>query len=80
MKLPRDCSGAELARRLARLGYAASRQTGSHVRLTTREGGEHHVTIPAHDPLKIGTLNSILRIVANHHRLSREDLHRRLFA
>ncbi|HEX8708200.1 MAG TPA: type II toxin-antitoxin system HicA family toxin [Pyrinomonadaceae bacterium] len=46
MKLPRDVSGAALAKALAALGYEITRQTGSHLRLTTPEGGEHHVTIP----------------------------------
>jgi len=35
---------------------------------------EHHVTIPAHKPLHVGTLNSILREVAEHLNLSREEL------
>lgn len=56
MKLPRDLSGPVLIRLLAKLGYAVTRQTGSHVRLTTLERGEHHITIPTHDPLRIGTL------------------------
>ncbi len=34
MKLPRDISGIELAKALARVGYVTTRQTGSHVRLT----------------------------------------------
>ena len=79
MKLPRDLSGTELARALGGLGYAIDRQTGSHMRLTTPRGGEHHVTIPAHDPLKVGTLNSILRDVAAHHGLSRDGLLSELF-
>ncbi len=60
MKLPRNLSGFDLVKRLKVLGYEVSHQTGSHIRLTTQENGEHHVTIPAHKPLKIGTLNSIL--------------------
>jgi hypothetical protein len=28
---------------------------GSHLRLTTDQNGQHHITIPNHDPLKIGT-------------------------
>ena len=59
MKLPRDVSGAELAKYLRILGYAATRQSGSHLRLTTNEKGQHHVTIPRHDSLKIGTLAAI---------------------
>ena len=42
MRLPRDWSGADLTKRLAVLGYGVTRQTGSHVRLTTQQGGEHH--------------------------------------
>ncbi|GAX40643.1 YcfA family protein [Tolypothrix sp. NIES-4075] len=79
MKLPRDLSAEELVRALADLGYEITRQTGSHIRLTTQENGEHHLTIPAHDPIKVGTLNSILRDVANHFDLEREDLLNRLF-
>ena len=78
MKLPRDWTGADLVQRLSVLGYAVTRQSGSHIRLTTSVHGEHHVTVPAHNPLKIGTLSSILREVGEHHALSREALLRRL--
>jgi predicted RNA binding protein YcfA (HicA-like mRNA interferase family) len=74
MRLPRDLSGSDLAARLSVLGYMITRQTGSHMRVTTQSNGEHHVTIPAHDPIKIGTLNSILRAVERHHGLRREEL------
>lgn len=80
MKLPRDLSGQELVKALERLGYEVSRQTGSHIRLTTQHNGEHHITIPAHDPIKIGTLNAILRDVADHADLSREELLEELFS
>lgn len=79
MKLPRDLSAENLVRALTRLGYETNRQTGSHICLTTQENGEHHLTIPAHDPIKVGTLNSILRDVANHFDLEREELLNRLF-
>ena len=79
MKLPRDISGDELAQALRKLGYVATRQTGSHLRLTTPEHGEHHVTIPRHDPIKIGTLAGILQDVAAHFDVSREQLLTRLF-
>src|SRR5574337_2155823 len=65
MRLPRDLSGDDLIRRLGRLGYAVSRQTGSHVRLTVRDArGEHHITVPRHDPLRVGTLAAIIGAVA----------------
>jgi len=74
MKTPRDLSGAELAKALRKLGYVITRQTGSHLRVTTQEGGEHHVVIPNHSPIKIGTLRSILRNVAAHHRMAVSEL------
>lgn len=43
-----------------------TRQTGSHLRLTTQQGGEHHLTIPDHDALRAGTLSNILSKVAEH--------------
>ncbi len=78
MRLPRDLSGDDLAKALKTLGYRPTRQTGSHLRLTTREGGEHHVTIPRHDALRIGTLAGILGDVADHFKTTREDLADRL--
>jgi len=61
MKIPRDVSGEKLVKLLSKLGYKVTRQTGSHIRLTTTLNGEHHVTIPLHDPLKIGTLNKYIK-------------------
>jgi len=65
-KLPRDISGRQLAKALSKFGYQVTRQTESHVRLTTSTNGEHHVTIPNHDSLKVGTLSGILGEVAEH--------------
>ena len=74
MKLPRDLSGNDLAKKLKVLGYAVTRQVGSHIRLTTTVDGEFHVTVPAHDPLKVGTLSAILGEIAAHHKISKDDL------
>ena len=79
MKLPRDLSGSGLANRLSILGYQVTRQTGSHLRLTTQEQGEYHITIPRHDPLKLGTLAGILADVAQHFGISRESVAERIF-
>jgi predicted RNA binding protein YcfA (HicA-like mRNA interferase family) len=79
MKSPRDVSGADLAKRLGRLGYAVTRQTGSHLRLTTSDRDQHHVTIPNHDSLKVGTLAGILNEVAGHLEISRDELIQQLF-
>ncbi|MBN1344033.1 MAG: type II toxin-antitoxin system HicA family toxin [Phycisphaerae bacterium] len=79
MRLPRDLSARDLIITLKRLGYEVDHQTGSHIRLTTQQEGEHHITIPAHDPIRIGTLNSILRDVAEYSGMTREQLLERLF-
>ena len=79
MKLPRDLSGHDLASRLERLGYVVTRQTGSHLRLTTQQGGEHHVTIPAHEALRVGTLSAVLEMVAAHFKTERTSLVELLF-
>ena len=51
MRLPRDVSGDDLAKALGSLGYRLTRQTGSHLRLTTTERGEEESSmLPAHRP------------------------------
>ena len=76
MRIPRDISGKELAKRLSKYGYKVARQTGSHMRLVT---GEHHITIPAHDPIRVGTLSKILADIADHLGRTKEELIRELF-
>ena len=79
MKLPRGLSGPDLAKALKKLRYQVTRQTGSHLRLATNERGQHHVTIPNHDPVKVGTLSGILGDVAAHLEITRDELIQRLF-
>ncbi len=79
MRFPRDLSGSDLAQVLRKLGYSITRQTGSHLRLTTHEHGEHHLTIPQHTPLRIGTLSAILADVSAHFDITREQLLEQLF-
>ncbi|MCP9450516.1 MAG: type II toxin-antitoxin system HicA family toxin [Nitrospira sp.] len=78
MRLPRDLSGSDLAKLLCKLGYSITRQSGSHLRLTTHQHGEHHLTIPLHTPLRIGTLSAIVADVAAHFNMSREQILDRL--
>ena len=81
MRLPRDLSGRDLARVLGKsFGYEVTRETGSHLRLTTTVGGQHHLTIPDHTALRVGTLASILAEVATHFQLQRDQVSDRLFA
>jgi predicted RNA binding protein YcfA (HicA-like mRNA interferase family) len=79
MKLPRDLSVRDFVQALGSFGYKITRQSGSHLRFTTDELGEHHITIPNHDPLRIGTLAAIPNDVANHHQFSRDELLTKLF-
>lgn len=79
MRLPRDVSGDDLAKRLGRFGYVVTRQTGSHVRLTTATPREHHVTIPKHNALRVGMLAAILDDVAAHLEITRDELLRQIF-
>ena len=79
MKLPRDIDAQQLIKSLDKFGYESTRQSGNHIRLSTRQNGQHHITIPNHDPLKIGTLNAILTEVAQHLGISKQDLIERLF-
>ncbi len=78
MRTPRDLSGVELIKALGAFGYSPVRQTGSHVQLVTREKGEHHLTVPLHSNLRIGTLNAILNMVADHFEISKSDVLDRL--
>ena len=79
MRLPRDLTGKKFAKIVEVLGYRIERQTGSHIRLTTSKNGEHHITIPNHSPIKVGTLNAILKDIANHFETTREHLIDQLF-
>ena len=74
MKLPRNVTGADLVKAFRTLGYERVRQDGSHIRLTTERSGTHHITVPNHTPIKLGTLSAILKAVAAHHRISVEEL------
>ncbi|MFZ1694054.1 MAG: type II toxin-antitoxin system HicA family toxin [Flavobacteriales bacterium] len=79
MKVPRDLTGRELIAALSKLGYSVTRQSGSHIRITTERSGTHHLTIPDHRPIKVGTLASIMRDLEQHHGMNRFELTRFLF-
>jgi predicted RNA binding protein YcfA (HicA-like mRNA interferase family) len=60
-KLP-VLSGHELIRALAKFGYVAVRQKGSHVRLRHSTDQQRlPVTVPLHSEIAFGTLRRILR-------------------
>lgn len=75
MKLPRDLAGNDLAKHLCKhWGYSIVHQVGSHMILQTEDPSHQRLPIPAHEFLRIGTLNSILRLVANHKGVSKEGI------
>jgi predicted RNA binding protein YcfA (HicA-like mRNA interferase family) len=80
MRLPRDIGGQDLARRLAVYGYSISRQTGSHLKLTSNMAGrEHNITITTSRLLRMATLNEILAEVGSYVDVDRDTLTNALF-
>lgn len=81
MKVPRDLRGPDLVRALSAFGYVVIRQTGSHIRLrSVYTGTEHQITIPNHNPIKVGTVNGILGDIASYLKVGKQELIDRLFA
>ena len=75
MRLPRDMSGRDLVRVLCRdWGYRQVHQTGSHAILDTEDPSHHRITVPDHRSLRIGTLNGILKAVAEHKGTDRDAI------
>ncbi|MGA2349213.1 MAG: type II toxin-antitoxin system HicA family toxin [Terracidiphilus sp.] len=64
MKLPRGVSADRLIHALQQLGYSVIRQKGSHVRLLHVGPPAHSISVPLHNPLKVGTFHGILADVA----------------
>jgi predicted RNA binding protein YcfA (HicA-like mRNA interferase family) len=79
MKIPRDLNSDDIIKLLKPFGYKSTRQTGSHIRLATEEKGQHHITVPNHDHIKIGTLSAILGEVAHHLNIPKQDFLQTLF-
>jgi len=75
MKLPRDLSGQSLVRHLSKnWGYQQVHQVGSHIILQTEQPTSHRIAVPAHSPLRIGTLNAILAAVAAHKNVTKDEI------
>jgi len=81
--LPREDSQGHLRRRIdpvfKETGYVVTMQSGSHIRLTTELKGEHHITIPNHNPIKIGTLSAILSDIAAHFSKTKDEIIKEIF-
>ncbi len=75
MKIPRDLSGAQLVKFLCRdWGYRVVHQEGSHIILQTEEPSHQRLSVPNHNPVRVGTLNSIIRAVSLHKGVARQEL------
>ena len=75
MKLPRDLSGQDLVNALCRnWDYHIVRQQGSHIVLETENPSHHRIAVPAHKNLRVGTLNAIMRTVAKHKCVDRQEI------
>jgi predicted RNA binding protein YcfA (HicA-like mRNA interferase family) len=79
MRLPRDVAGRDLARALGALAYQVVRQTASHIRLSSRAEPQHHLTIPDHAALRVGTLAAVVADVAAHLGITRDEVLAHLF-
>ena len=82
MRLPRDLSGEEVAKLLARsYGYRLARTRGSHMTMTrtSTSGVRHSVTVPRHRHVRVGTLDAIVTDIAEFLGLSKSEVRATLF-
>ena len=78
MKIPRNLTGFELVRMLGRFGYEEVHQSGSHIVIKTIRNGENTQSVPNHKPLKVGTLDGILKEISDHLGITKRELVRLL--
>ncbi|MER3481826.1 MAG: hypothetical protein C4332_00275 [Meiothermus sp.] len=74
MKVPRDISGERLVRVLQRMGCEVARQDGSYTRLVFAGKPVHKITVPNHNPIKVGLLQALLKELAERQGISMEQL------
>jgi len=75
MKLPRDVDGGVLVELLCRhFGYRKIHQVGSHIVIQCDQPKHHRIAVPNHTPLRLGTLNAILRAVERSTGLARDQI------
>jgi predicted RNA binding protein YcfA (HicA-like mRNA interferase family) len=80
MKLPRDVSGLHVVAALGRsFGYRVVHREGSHVILQADSPRHHRLSVPDHKALRVGTLNGILRAVAEAQGIGKQELAKKLF-
>lgn len=60
LKALRQVNYGDAKRAFEKLGFVAERQVGSHI-VMVKPGHVFHVTLPAHRPVKEGTLRNCIR-------------------
>jgi predicted RNA binding protein YcfA (HicA-like mRNA interferase family) len=55
-------------------GYQQVHQEGSHIILQTGTPAHQRLSVPNHNPLRVGTLNAIVKTVAVHKGVDRQTL------
>ena len=79
MKTPRNLDGADFAAAPVRnWDYIYVHQTGSHIIIETERPSHQRLSVPAHKPLKACTLNVLVRLAADHKRVTKQDILRSL--
>ena len=75
MKTPRDLYGRDFADHLIRRWkYVQLQQSGSHIILQSEPPLTGSLSIPAHKPLRVGTLNALIRLVSDQRAIARETV------
>jgi predicted RNA binding protein YcfA (HicA-like mRNA interferase family) len=75
MKLPKDLSGRKVVDALVqKLEYRVVHQKGNHIVLETDSPSHQRIAIPNHKSLRLGTLSAILRAVALHKHLEKDQI------
>ncbi len=75
MKLPRDLSGREVVDALVRkLDYRVVHERGSHIVLETDSPSRQRIVVPDHKRLRLGTLSAVVRAVASHKRMGKDQV------
>ena len=79
MKVPRDVNADKLIKLLERYGYVIIKQTGSHIKLVKKtDESEHVITVPDHKPIKIGTLQKIIKDICSFNNLDINNFYKQL--
>ncbi|MTJ50335.1 type II toxin-antitoxin system HicA family toxin [Dolichospermum sp. UHCC 0259] len=75
MKIPRNLKGSDLVQTLCKTwDYKIVNQEGIHIILETETPAHHRLCVPDHNPLRVGTLNSILAAVSRHKGIAKQDI------